>query len=568
MLTTIGISGAEPLVLKEPSFEEEMSSPDKESDLVVEKKKQKKEPKGNPNAFQGILVLGGKDNLWDSRRLKQVNGVFVYDVDLPGSFGEFCQAITPLYFDQEMNAETIKAIKNGIYRYFIDHERPFVTVSIPEQKISSKVLQVVIQESQMGSLRVEGNHWIKDKTILGYYKIKEGQPIRSSTLERSISFMNRNPFRTVDAVFSSGQNPNTTDLTLVVTDQKPYRFYLGIDNSGVPTMGRTRYFAGFNLDQMFGLDQIFFYQYTTSQSFHSFQAHTLQYTAYLYREAILSFYGGYSTVHTKLGFPSKKNSGKSAQGSIRYNGSMPPSGYFSSDFIWGFDYKFTNNNAEFVDTFPVFTNSVNVFQGVLGFDCKYNSPNNNIALKAEALFSPGGFLPNSSNTNYNSLRPDAKNKWIYLRALCKMLFSLPKSYSLNAVIEGQATPNVLIPSEQLGIGGASTVRGYDERQINGDSGAIASLQLNLPSFGIFSHKKPSLKDSFYFLCFIDGGYIHDRKFVPFQKVNNYLLSTGLGARYQLLTYLTGKLDWGIKLHHQKTFTGGWSMFQFSVISSF
>jgi len=55
----------------------------------------------------------------------------------------------------------------------------------------------------------------------------------------------------------------------------------------------------------------------------------------------------------------------------------------------------------------------------------------------------------------------------------------------------------LISGEQFGLGGADSVRGFEEREISGDDGIQLNLETHSPSFG------PGLRP----LAFADGSKI-------------------------------------------------------------
>ena len=126
----------------------------------------------------------------------------------------------------------------------------------------------------------------------------------------------------------------------------------------------------------------------------------------------------------------------------------------------------------------------------------------------------------------------------------------------------------LLPSEQLGIGGYESVRGYDERQLDADTGGFLSAELRTPSFRVFTKKNSSKQDMALFLLFVDGGVSYDKVAVPTTKKFDYLIGAGPGIRYSFSSYLNGRLDMGFKLHNKATFTGGSPMFHFSLIGNY
>jgi hemolysin activation/secretion protein len=517
--------------------------------------------------LSGIVLIRAEDGLLSTEELEELDGVHAFGVDFPGSHSELECDLTPLYFEQEWEPETISAIKKGIYRYYQQRRRPFIVVTVPDQDESWGILQVIVEESKLGKIDVVGNKWIASKRLKKYIHLTSGEPISLRRITQDINFINRNPYRFVDVIYGPGEEPNTTDLTLKVTTRRQYRFYTGFDNTGVLSTGRQRVFAGFSWDQVFGFDHVFSYQYTTNYHVKKFHANTFQYMALLPFEAILNLYGGFSIVHADISSPNKQNKGTNIQASVRYEMPLTPYDFYSHETKLGFDLKNTNNNMAFVDFTPTFGQTVNLSQFLLGYLGKYEKDQKSIEGEFDLVFSPAEWLPGQTNQDFNSLRPSAKNRWVYATAFIKLKGPLSHSFSYLLFINGQISSQVLLPSEQLGIGGYSSVRGYEERQFNADTGLTGSLEIHSPPFSIFRRKQPN-QDQMYFLLFADGGWGLDKVSVPQVQPREYLIGVGPGVRYNFGSYLTARCDWGIKLHHKDSFTGGASMIHFSVIGSF
>lgn len=116
----------------------------------------------------------------------------------------------------------------------------------------------------------------------------------------------------------------------------------------------------------------------------------------------------------------------------------------------------------------------------------------------------------------------------------------------------------LIPAEQIGLGGANSIRGYSEREFLGDDGFYFNLELRTPMLlGLVS--RPFSSDSYrkahaanpwdrvQFLWFLDGGYEEIQQPLPSEIVDRQLLSTGPGLRLAMTQYAQLKLDYGIPL---------------------
>lgn len=515
--------------------------------------------------LKGVVLLGPHVPVFEE--VRNFQGVSSVEVFVPRGDRSLDRALFPKYSEAELDAETVASLKEAIYDYYRENGFPFIILEVPSQKISTGILQFVVLESRVGKVEVVGDRWAAKKSVQKYIGLKPGDAIAQKKISRELDFMNRNTFRSVRLIYSPGEKELTTDLTFDVQGRMPYQFYAGIDNTGIPTTGRNRVFLGFSWDQVFGFDQTFFYQYTTNYERGSLHAHTAQYVAYMDNMTILNLYGGFSSVKADIAYPNRSNKGRNIQVSLRYRKPLKMLPYFSDEFVVGFDWKQTNNNIEYIDAlFPVLNSSANLTQFMLGYQANYNGESFQINGGLEFFGSPMKWLPDQSDQDFSNLRPGAKNRWLYLNGFFDVQKSLWK-LTYKGIFSGKFSSNALLPSELLGIGGYGSVRGYDERELNVDAGFFFSQELYSPSYH-FSKRQGRVRDSLEFLLFVDAGWGNDYKKIPTVKSLDYLLGAGPGVRYQIGQYFKGRLDWGIKLHQQENFTGGWSMLHFSAIGSF
>ena len=96
---------------------------------------------------------------------------------------------------------------------------------------------------------------------------------------------------------------------------------------------------------------------------------------------------------------------------------------------------------------------------------------------------------------------------------------------------GQVANGNLLPSEQLGIGGADSVRGYEERAENGSEGFLASLELRTPSFSLahdFLDTNSPFNDQTQLAAFFDYGSVTNNHLITGEPRSIELDSAGLG----------------------------------------
>jgi len=101
----------------------------------------------------------------------------------------------------------------------------------------------------------------------------------------------------------------------------------------------------------------------------------------------------------------------------------------------------------------------------------------------------------------------------------------------------------------LGLGGYDTVRGYDEREVNGDNGYLVSTEVATPPvslLNIFGCQK--VKDQLQFLGFVDYGGTSLHQITPADtNPNTNLLGIGPGFRYAINPYLSVRFDYGFQM---------------------
>lgn len=249
--------------------------------------------------LRGLLLVSSKKSIRQTN-LNEVEGVVVEEgVDLPGSNDKLNKSLSN-YWDQPITTYDLIDIKRKVIQYYRSHNRPVVDIQMPPQAIQAGVLQLIVYESRLGCVRSTCNQYFSSERLEGYVRTSSGDRIRADSLTNDLNWINRNPFRTTNLVFTPSTSDGHTDIELVTRDQFPWRLYSGADNTGIAQSGHNRFFVGFNWGNVFGLDHIFTYQFTTGSHYSEFWAHSGDYTAPLPWRHTIDLYGGYSEVRADL----------------------------------------------------------------------------------------------------------------------------------------------------------------------------------------------------------------------------------------------------------------------------
>lgn len=475
-------------------------------------------------------------------------GVQIFLEDSPCDHTELKNKLEP-FLGQCMTQNTLDQIKSIVAGEYKRNNRPVVAVFFPEQDLCQGILDVEVLEGKIGSVQAVGNRFTSPKRLLNQVGLESGDPIDADALFTRLAWWNRTPFRYTEAVLAQGSQSGTTNLELVTKDRFGLRPYVGADNTGNDETGIARIFAGVQTANLLSFDQQLTYQFTTALDRRKFYAHSGNYLLPLAWRHQFQVFGGYSKIHAKSFSTGIDSSGNSIQASGRYE--IPFNPIYGSFLHWiriGYDYKRTNNNLLFGgDTIASASPAINQF--MVGYYMDLKGTKYLFSSNIEIVFSPANLTGNQNNTDFQLLRPLAKSKYVYGRVRASHTQFLHYDWSIAASGALQLSNQNLLPSEQFGLGGYETVRGYEEREVNGDNASLLSVEFRAPPVRPMQwalNKK--IRDEWMFYGFIDFGYAWEHKSVPGSENTFWLLGVGPGMRYSLGTYVDLRADFGFPLH--------------------
>lgn len=499
-------------------------------------------------ALKGVLIVGSREEV-KGKGAVTADGVVVgpgSQLDLLRSI-EFKAMLQPL-MGQPINTYNIGRLQREIVLFFRRHQHPLVDVILPDQEsVGSGVVQVFVLEGKLGKVSVEGNKYYKSNLFTDSVRLRSGDTINGEKLLSDIDWMNRNPGRFVDVAFRQGEKVGESDVVLRVKERYPLRGFIGYENTGSRFAGEDRLFAGFNWFNAFGLDHRLSYQYTTDTDFSLLHAHNVTYEIPLPWRHTLSFYGGYADSKTDFNTTLLKQTGSSLQLSGRYEIPLGRVGNFSHLVNFGLDFKRLDNTLEF-GGFPVFGGNLDIFQIAAQYRTECFDNWGTTALKLDGYFSPGGVTDYNSDASFRTYRgASASASYAYMRATLERVTKLPEDFSWVLRGVGQVSSKNLPTSEQLGLGGSISPRGYDEREANGDNGFVIVNELQSPNLPLFSLIDKNAGDQLKLLAFFDYAEAQYVDLLAGQDPHVQLMSVGVGLRYQFRTNLSVRFDYGWQL---------------------
>ncbi|NGX27966.1 MAG: Heme/hemopexin transporter protein HuxB [Candidatus Anoxychlamydiales bacterium] len=472
----------------------------------------------------------------------------------------------PFFFDKNIINQTPTPRKLFYFNPFREQNSLFSGNTTIEKKNVHEDFNQDPTKHKLSEIFVANNKYTKTELLKNRLKIKSGDYINQKKLQEHLNFINQNPFRNVNIILEK-HAPNTYDIELLAYDEFPFRVSIGSDDTGLELIDRNRAYTGFNWNNAFLLDSVLSYQYLTSFDPEKIRAHTAHWTFYLPWQNMLSVFGDFSKFEVDNFSPSIiKNERFNSQASLRYDICLPIIASITHDLIFGFDFKRADTNLPYASDLSFAPPTINLTQFMFSYSLRFDNKIYKTKFVLEMFSSFGPMLQDEENEKYNEYRRFAKNRYFYAKGSFSNLFTLPKDFLFSLMIRGQVANENLLPSETLSVGGYNSVRGYFERQLNGDMGLIINTEIRTPSLKFFPNKK--INDSLQFLAFLDYGLASIFKPLLFEEKNRSLIGYGPAIRYEINPYFIARLDWGFKGIQDELYGGGKSQIHFSVNLSY
>jgi len=366
-----------------------------------------------------------------------------------------------------------------------------VLVYLPEQAVKDGVVVLRVLEGRLAHVSVSGNRRVTAAQVRAALPaLVEGRSPQVALIDTQVQLANLNPSRQLAVVLEEGTARGEVDARITVTERHPQAWTLSLDNSGNRATGEARLGLSWQHADLFKRDHQLQVQVQTSPD-HPSQVRIASAT---YRAplpdwaSLFTVYGAYSSVNAGV-------SG-SAAGAVQFAGQGRVLGMNLSRQLdrWrGIDQRLSIglDSRDYLNDCSV--------QGLPAGACgaagesvtvrpaslQYNAlmPGELPAsLEVTALHNLGLGGPHAGQASVQAVRPGGRLLYRALRLSAAVAGSAPAGWQWQARVQTQASPDALVPGEQLGLAGAGTVRGYEERELSADSGAVASLEFTSPAW--------------------------------------------------------------------------------------
>ena len=414
-----------------------------------------------------------------------------------------------------------------------------VVAFLPEQKMAGGVVQIRVIEGKLTRVDVAENKQYSAANIRASLPtLVTGATPQVRRIDAEIQLANENPAKTLQVLLQPGDTAGSIAAKITVTEQPVQRFTARVDNTGGERTGRWRAALGWMHANVADKDHVFAVELQTApEDTQAVAVLSASYRAPLYGQAMaIDAYAAYSDVDAgKVGTQAGDLAfnGKGYIVGTRLNVYLPR--YFNLDqrLIAGLEWREYLNNCSIAGLPQGACGSAGESVSVQPLSLTYTAQTvSNIragfSVGLHHNLAVGG--SHGTQADFDAVRPNSQRRYTLLRASAQLAVPVAEWGVLAARLQGQYSAKPLVPGELFGIGGAQNVRGFEERELGGDSGVQLSIEAVGPNFGDSLLKQPGL--DLRALLFADAGYVSNQQGDPclLARSDCHMGSLGLGLR--------------------------------------
>ena len=427
-----------------------------------------------------------------------------------------------------------------------------VQVYAPEQDISTGFVQLNVIETKLGNIVTEtSEHFDHDNIVASLPSLQQGLSPNTRNISDNVQLVNENPAKKVEVILGVGKQEGTIDATIKVKAENPLSVMLTADNSGKPSTGEHKIGASFQHANLWGKDHVGTVTYMTSPEL---PANVKVFSAgyrvpFFQTNGSLDLIAAYSDSDLAIANIQSLGNinvvGRSKILSARYTQHLARTGEWSHRLVTSLDNKLIDSQT------TIGTNSQNALLQVRPISLSYNTSYASIGKMANLSASIFKNLPDNGDGSQarinsqlvnNSQRTEADINFTILRANIDYLTLISDTqWQLRLAANFQKTDSALHAVEQIGLSGASSLRGMYERDLAADEGMTTSVEVYTPDL---SEWLGANNGNLRLLSFVDTVSGDNLNTVAnsgvIAKVN--ATSVGVGARYNYQNNLVLRFD--------------------------
>ena len=478
--------------------------------------------------------------------LSQLGNLYVREYRVRGNHllkaVEIEEAVYP-FMGPGRGEQDIEGARQALEKVYKAKGYQSVGVQVPAQTGGRGVIYLEVVEAPVGRLRVKGSRYFLPSKIKEQApSMKEGTVPNFDEISKDIVALNRWRDRKITPELRAGVVPGTVDIDLKVEDKLPLYGSLEINNQHNANTVPLRLSGSLSYGNLWQLG------HTLGASFQLAPEKTTDSAVYsAFYQAPVPNLEGLSIMLTGTVQDSNIATlggtaviGKGQIFGLRLMKTLPAKqGYFQS-ISFGMDYK---NFIQDVTSGGVLNSApIQYYPFNLAYSLSRVGDRTYTEFNAAITWHLSGM--GGSQGKFAARRFGATDNFFYFRGDLSHTRDVADGFQLYTRVQGQATSDALINTEQTSGGGFNTARGYLIATRLGDSGIFGTLEFRSPNFlGTAKDRE----NQWRVYAFLEGGKLYANHTLPAEKRSYDLASAGFGSRIRYLNHVTGSVDLAMPL---------------------
>ncbi|MEH2169073.1 MAG: ShlB/FhaC/HecB family hemolysin secretion/activation protein [Nostoc sp.] len=427
---------------------------------------------------------------------------------------------------------------------------------IPEQTfLNNGVVQIQVIEGKLEDIQITGTKRLNPNYIRSRIALGASTPLNQKRLLESLQLLRLNPLiQNVSAELSAGSRTGANLLAIKITEADSFNIQAVLDNGRSPSVGSFRRQLQINEANLLGFGDSISLTYSNTDGSNTIDtSYSLPLNP---RNGTLTF--SYGTISADvIERPFNKLDIESASQYYELTFRQPLVQTTNQEFALGItafrresdisSSLLEENEVPLSVLSPGADKEGRTRVSALRFFQEWTSRNSQEVIAARSEFSLG---IGAFNATINDTEPDSRffawrgqAQWVRLLAPDTLL-----------LIRGnvQLASTELLASEEFGLGGINSVRGYRQDLLLTDNGALASVEFRLPIARV-----PQWNGVLQVTTFGDVGTAWNNSSSRDENNTNTLASVGLGLRWLQSNNFTAGVEWGIPLVSVDTQSNTW-----------
>ncbi|PWY41091.1 ShlB/FhaC/HecB family hemolysin secretion/activation protein, partial [Pseudomonas sp. RW409] len=398
----------------------------------------------------------------------------IQDIELKGadslSAAEQARLLKP-YIGQCLGVSQLNELLKVITDYYLEKGLVTSRAYLPQQDLSGGHLKVLVVEGRLEGLKGAADSQLSERELAMAFPGQVGALVNLREIEQLVDQLNRLPSNQAQMELAPGKEVGGSQVLVKNTAQKPWRAGLSRSNDGQRSTGEQQWGTTFDWDSPLGLaDQLMLRGGHDAMSDH-------QHTS---NNAMLSYnlpwgWWNFSYTYSQSEYRSQaqangfsfKQTGDSQNHQLRAERVILRDAVSKTSLNAGLAYLRTNN---FIEDSKLALSSNRLSEAQFGINhgrriggafvnLDLGMQNGIGAFDAQDNGHPGPGEPNARYRKYTATLS-------YLQP-----FKLwGESFSFSSLMTGQRSEDVLFSPQRTSLGGQSSIRGYKDQSLSGDSG--------------------------------------------------------------------------------------------------